>query len=200
MVCDAVAIRTLISRPIYVKSLLRLATLVADSPSTVSFPAIGIFDANVLEKRIMALTAEKQQSNCSSKLLAAALSILCLSLASTGIATAALLFTPESANSSAAPAYKVGGDVSAPQLIYQKEPEFPASAKNEPASFKGNCLIGLIVDRSGTPQDVHIIRSLRKDFDAEALNAVRHYRFSPALRASKPVAVMVTVDVNFQKF
>ena len=204
MVCDAAAIRTLVPRPVYVRSLLRLATLVADRPSTLPSHAIGIFDANVLEKRIMALKAEPPQPNRSSKLVAAALSAILLSSAATGVATAALLFTPEfaSANGDAAapPVYTIGGNVSAPQLIYQKDPEFPASAQNEPASFKGSCLLSLVVDRSGVPRDVHIIRSLRKDFDGSAIDAVRQYRFKPAQLSGKPVAVKVSIDVNFQKF
>ena len=205
MVCDALAIHTLVPRPIYVRSLLQLAALVAASPSAAPSHAIGIFDANVLEKRLMALKATTQPHNRAAKVVLAALSILLLASAATGVATAALLFSPAAINApadaSASPVYKVGGDVKAPQLIYQKDPEFPASAAHHlPATFKGSCLLGLTVDRSGIPQDVHVLHSLRKDFDAEAVKAVRQYRFSPALRAAKPVAVAVTVDVNFQKF
>lgn len=203
MVCDALAVSTLVPRPIYRKSLLRLATFVAEKPASASSHAIGIFDANILEKRIMALNSDKQPSSRSSHLVFTALTFLLLFSTATGLAAAALLFTPAVTNTpadAAGPVYKVGGDVSAPHLIYQKEPEFPDSARNEPASFKGDCILGLTVDSAGIPRNIHVLHSLRKDFDTEAIRAVRQYRFSPALRAARPVAVAVTIDVNFQKF
>jgi TonB family protein len=50
------------------------------------------------------------------------------------------------------------------------------------------------------PGDVHVIRSLGQDFDESAMDAVRQYRFTPAMRAGKPVAVAVSLEVSFRKY
>jgi TonB family protein len=77
-------------------------------------------------------------------------------------------------------------------------PEYPAEGKE--AHLSGICLVGLTVDRKGMPQDVHIIRSLRPDFDRNAMEAVRGYRFKPALADGNPVARQITVEVKFAYF
>lgn len=56
----------------------------------------------------------------------------------------------------------------------------------------------MIVDEAGMPRDVHVVRSFRSDFDANAIKAVKQYRFDPAKRQGKPVAVRVNVEVNFK--
>ena len=61
-------------------------------------------------------------------------------------------------------------------------------------------MVGLVVDSSGMVHDVHVKRSLRPDFDANAVKTVEQYRFKPATRAGEPVAVALNVEVNFQKF
>jgi TonB family protein len=96
--------------------------------------------------------------------------------------------------------YHIGKDVSAPILVSSAEPEFPESARGGKDKFEGTCIIGLVVDSSGGVQDVHVRRSLRPDFDANAIKAVQQYRFKPAIRSGEPVAVAVSVEVKFQKF
>ena len=59
-----------------------------------------------------------------------------------------------------------------------------------------------IVDEKGSPQQVHIVRSLSDPFDRNAIHAVEQYRFEPATlqqgSALKPVAVQVNIEVNFR--
>jgi beta-lactamase regulating signal transducer with metallopeptidase domain len=61
MICDAMATERLIDSRRYTQSLLRLAAMVAVSPRVSTTNAIGIFDANILEKRIMRMHIRKQQ-------------------------------------------------------------------------------------------------------------------------------------------
>lgn len=94
--------------------------------------------------------------------------------------------------------YNVGGDVSAPQLIYQVEPEFSEEARK--ARFQGNVVVGLIVDASGHPTHVHVLRPVGLGLDEKALAAVEQYRFKPATKGGRPVPVQLNVEVNFQIF
>jgi len=92
--------------------------------------------------------------------------------------------------------YHVGGGVSNPILIYAPDPEFSDEARR--AKYQGICVVGLIVDAQGNPQQVHIVRPLGMGLDEKALAAVREYRFKPAVFKGKAVAVEVNVEVNFR--
>ena len=92
--------------------------------------------------------------------------------------------------------YKVGGSVSAPIVINSVPPRFSSYVPDKEIS--GACLIGLIVDRSGHPRNVHVIRSLEPNLDDLAIDAVKQYRFKPAMKDGKmAVPVEVNVEVNF---
>lgn len=89
----------------------------------------------------------------------------------------------------------VGGGVSAPVVIYSIEPEFTEQARQ--ASFQGTVALQLIVDAEGNPQNVHVTRHLGMGLDEKAIQAVRQYRFKPAMYQGHPVAVQIIVDVDF---
>jgi protein TonB len=92
----------------------------------------------------------------------------------------------------------VGGGVSAPVPIYEVEPEFSEEARK--AKFMGVVTVNLIVDSKGMPQNVHVLRGVGMGLDDKAVEAVKQYRFKPAMEAGKPVAVQLNVEVNFQIF
>ncbi len=95
-------------------------------------------------------------------------------------------------------AYSIGGDVSAPQLIYQVDPEFSEEARK--AKFQGEVLVHLIVDASGRPTQVRVIRPVGMGLDEKAREAVAQYKFRPARKGGQPVPVELNVAVNFQIF
>ena len=95
--------------------------------------------------------------------------------------------------------YHVGGGISAPVPLNTVEAEFSDEARR--AKYQGVCLIQMIVDAHGMPQDPRVIRALGMGLDQKALEAVRKYRFKPALKDGKiPVPVMITVEVNFRLY
>ncbi len=94
---------------------------------------------------------------------------------------------------------QVGGRVSAPVPLFQPEAEFSDEARR--AKYQGVCLVSLIVDTQGNPQNVHIVRALGMGLDEKAMEAVRRYKFKPAMRDGKtPVPVQVNVEVNFRLY
>ena len=94
---------------------------------------------------------------------------------------------------------QVGGRVSAPVPLFEPEAEFSDEARR--AKYQGVCLVGLIVDAQGNPQNVHIVRTLGMGLDEKAMEAVRKYKFKPAMSDGKtPVAVYVNVEVNFRLY
>lgn len=92
--------------------------------------------------------------------------------------------------------YHIGSGVSAPQLIHAVDPEFSDEARR--AKYQGVCLVSLIVDASGHPQNIHIVRRLGMGLDEKAEEAVRQYLFKPAYYQGKPVPVQISVEVNFR--
>ncbi len=93
---------------------------------------------------------------------------------------------------------RIGGGVSAPVLIYSVEPEFSEEARK--AKVAGNVLVNLWVDTNGLPSHVHVIRGVGMGLDEKAVEAVRQYRFKPAMENGRPVLVELNVEVNFQIF
>jgi protein TonB len=89
--------------------------------------------------------------------------------------------------------YQVGPGVTQPRVLQQVQPEHPARGFR----ISGTVLIGLVVGSNGEPRDVHVVKSLEKDIDESAVNAVRKWRFEPAKKEGKPVAVRVTVEIRF---
>ena len=94
--------------------------------------------------------------------------------------------------------HKVGGGVSAPILVTKVDPEFSEEARR--AKFMGVVTINLIVDTAGRPQNAHVIRGVGMGLDEKALEAVRQYRFKPAMENGHPVPVQVNIEVQFQIF
>jgi len=94
--------------------------------------------------------------------------------------------------------YKVGGGISAPQAISAPDPEYTEEARR--AKTQGTCILWLIVDSSGKPRDVKVVRGLGYGLDAKALDAVRQWRFQPSMKDGKPVDVQISVEVAFHLY
>jgi len=94
--------------------------------------------------------------------------------------------------------YHVGGSVRAPEVIHQVDAEFSEEARK--AKFSGDVVVSLIVDEQGTPQRVRCARDIGMGLCDKAVEAVRQYRFKPAVKDGKPVKVEMSVLVNFQIF
>jgi protein TonB len=90
---------------------------------------------------------------------------------------------------------KIGGGVSSPELIYKVDPEFSEEARR--AKHQGVVYVDIIVDQHGLPQNVHVMRPLGMGLDENAVEAVKQYRFRPAMEAGTPVPVEMVVIVTF---
>jgi len=85
-----------------------------------------------------------------------------------------------------------------PALIFAPEAEFSDEARRN--KYQGVCMVSIIVDTHGNPQNVHVIRALGMGLDERAVEAIRRYRFKPGTKDGKPVPVMITVRVDFNLF
>ncbi len=93
---------------------------------------------------------------------------------------------------------RIGGGVSAPVVLFAPEPEFSEEARK--AKVAGNVLVYLQVDATGHPTHVRVLKGIGLGLDEKAVEAVRQYKFKPAMENGHPVAVEMNVEVNFQIF
>ena len=92
----------------------------------------------------------------------------------------------------------IGGGVSPPVVLFAPEPEFSEEARK--AKVAGNVLVYLQVDASGHPTHVRVLKGIGLGLDEKAMEAVRQYKFKPAMENGHPVVVEMNVEVNFQIF
>jgi TonB family protein len=105
-------------------------------------------------------------------------------------------FGPGSGGNMGGGAYRIGGGVSPPSILYKVEPEYSEEARK--AKFQGTVLLFVIVDENGKPRDIKIIRPLGLGLDQKAVEAVEKWKFSPGKKDGKPVAVQAQIEVNFR--
>lgn len=89
----------------------------------------------------------------------------------------------------------VGGKVTRPTKLHDVAPVYPAIA--QAAHVSGLVIIEATIGPTGEVQDARILRSIPL-LDAAALDAVRRWQFTPTLLNDKPVAVVMTVTVEFK--
>ncbi|MEW6321730.1 MAG: energy transducer TonB [Acidobacteriota bacterium] len=92
--------------------------------------------------------------------------------------------------------YRPGSGVEPPRLIREVRADYTEEARR--AGLSGEVLLELVVRRDGTVGDVRLVRGLGGGLDAEAIRAVRQWRFAPARMTGTPVDVLVEVAVEFR--
>jgi len=86
--------------------------------------------------------------------------------------------------------------VTAPVPLVHPEAEYTEEARK--ARVQGICIISVIVDAQGMPQNPRVVQGLGMGLDQKAIEAVNKYRFRPAMKNDEPVAVRITADVIFR--
>jgi len=88
--------------------------------------------------------------------------------------------------------YHVGGDVKAPRKISSPVPVMD-SAEDKTAGKQsvepGSTILRIVVGEDGSVRRVDVAKSLKHYYDAKAIDAVRQWKFEPATKKGKPVAV-----------
>ena len=94
--------------------------------------------------------------------------------------------------------FSVGGNVSAPVVIYDPSPSYSEEARK--AKYQGTVVLMIIVDTKGDVTDARVVRPLGLGLDEKALETVRTWKFKPGMRNSVPVPVRCMVEVSFRLF
>lgn len=94
--------------------------------------------------------------------------------------------------------YRVGGGVSAPRVLYDPDPDYSEEARQ--ARYQGTVVLWVVIGPDGRAREVRVQRALGMGLDEKAVEAVRKWRFQPAMKDGQPVAVQVNVEVNFRLY
>lgn len=95
-------------------------------------------------------------------------------------------------------AFRVGGGVSAPKVLYEPDPEYSEEARK--AKYQGVCTVQLVVGTDGRPHDVRVLRSLGLGLDEKAIEAVNQWKFEPGRKDGNAVATIINVEVQFRLY
>jgi len=200
LVCDAMAAEFVTTREHYARSLLRLASLMSNRTQAINIHAIGIFDANILERRVMSLMTKRRETGGLLRVGFAAACVL-VGLATCGSALALRLDVNELPPPATAPAanspLKVESRIVAGSKIGGNNPVYPAQAKADKNTVDGTCTMTVIINKEGLVTNLQVIKSLRRDYDEAALEAVKTWRYKPFLLNGEPTAVETTINVNY---
>lgn len=101
------------------------------------------------------------------------------------------------ARSDSDPVFRVGHGVTAPQPLNRPNPEYSAEALR--AGLQGKCILSLVVNKEGKPENVTVSRSLGMGLDEKSIEAVRNWTFEPGRKDGTPVAVRVHVVITFRQ-
>jgi TonB family protein len=92
-----------------------------------------------------------------------------------------------------------GGLLSSPPLLLRKvEPGYTEEARAE--GVQGTVVLQVEIDPSGKVGTTHIgvIRSLGLGLDEKAIEAVKQWKFKPAIKNGTPITAKATIEVNFR--
>jgi periplasmic protein TonB len=85
---------------------------------------------------------------------------------------------------------------SPPQIVKKVQPEYTQEALD--ASISGTVILSAEIDENGVPSHLRLVRGLGWGLDQKAFQAVRQWRFRPALRKGAPVRMRVPIEVSFR--
>ena len=198
MVCDAMAADAVAGRERYARSLLRLASVVASGTPGRTLHAIGIFDANIFERRVMSLTKRRVEVNGVRRLTIAAGCVVvglatCASALALRLEVAAPVVQSSPAPEAHAPA-RVPARVMAGNVLTHVPPVYPAEAKQE--KIQGAVVMEVVIGKDGTIHNLEAI-SGPNQLKASAMDAVRQWTYKPYLLNGEPTEVQTTVTVTY---
>jgi TonB family protein len=196
MVCDRMASATA-DRTHYARSLLRLASLLAEGTPARTHYAIGISDANTFERRLMRLT-ETQSEIRGVRRLAAIVACVVLGIATCASALALHIgvdgLTADHVDSQPSGPIAVAPGVMQGQRLNGPMPVYPPEAKK--AKIQGTVVLDAIIGKDGTVEKLTVV-SGPPALQTSSLDAVRQWIYKPFLLNGEPVEVKTTINVVY---
>jgi TonB family protein len=194
MVCDQMAAELSGSHP-YAQSLLRLASLLLEGKPLEVPHAIGVFDANTLERRLMKLTESKRQMGRARRIAAVAASVvLGIAAASTMVALRFDVAVSAADDAVTQKPHSLPAETMAKHILTKVPPQYPADAKK--ARIQGKVVLDAIIGKTGNVENLKVV-SGPAALQQSALDAVRQWTYRPVMLNGEAIEVETTINVIY---
>ncbi len=194
---DSPLVTSIDARNEYARSLLRLASLLVTDMPVRTPHAIGIFDANAFERRLMKLTQQPLPIRGPRRFaLVAACAALGLAICASALALRlSVNALPAATDNKQAPnSVSVSPTEMAGNVLTTVPPKYPEEAKKE--RIQGTVLLNAVIGKDGAVEEL-TVTSGPKELQQSALDAVRQWTYNPYLLNGNPTEVKTTISVVY---
>jgi TonB family protein len=91
--------------------------------------------------------------------------------------------------------FRTGKGITPPKHISGSQPDFSDEARL--ARYSGRTILGVVIDQAGNAQNVWIISPSGYGLTQRAIEAISAWKFQPATKDGKPVAIQVEIVTDF---
>jgi len=102
---------------------------------------------------------------------------------------------PSPADSSVLDARRLPPGAQVPRLAHEVKPRYTEGAMRR--KVQGVVAVEAVVEVDGSVRPLRVTKSLDEELDAQAIEAVKQWRFEPALVDGRPVPCQVTIELTF---
>ena len=192
LVCDVMAAEAVGGRESYARSLLRLARMLSDRPAPRVLHAIGIFDANIFERRVMQLSRRSLEIKGGRRFAIAAACVL------VGLVTCtsalALRMDVNSPSAQSPKSLNVDAKDAAANILSKVAPVYPPDAKK--ARVTGSVVLEAMIGKDGNVENLKVV-SGPSMLQQSAMDAVRQWTYKPYLLNGDPVEIKTKITVVY---
>lgn len=86
--------------------------------------------------------------------------------------------------------------IKAPRPLHTPEPKYSKSARKQ--KIEGIVTLSVVIGTDGKAHDVKVVKSLEPSLDANAIEAVKNWKFAPATKDGHPVAVAMRLEIDYK--
>jgi len=87
-------------------------------------------------------------------------------------------------------------EITHPVLVDKVDPAYPPSAREE--KVMGTVIVETVISEEGAVEEIEVLESADERLSAAAVEAIKQWRFEPALCDGDPVSVYYNLTVNFR--
>ena len=91
----------------------------------------------------------------------------------------------------------VSPEVMERNILRKTTPVYPQQAKADHDTVNGTVGLGVTISKEGLPTNLHVVKSLREDYDQSAMTGVAQWQWKPFLLNGNPVPVETIVNVTY---
>jgi TonB family protein len=194
LVCDAMAAEAVGGRESYARSLLRLASMMSDRAAPRVLHAIGIFDANIFERRVMNLTRKSLEIGRARRFaIVGACALVALVTCASALALRMDVTEPPTQSPGANPK-SINVKADALTIVSKVSPVYPAEAKTK--RVQGTVELAAVIGKDGAVENLRAV-SGPDALQKSALDAVKTWRYQPFLLNGDPIEVNTTIKVIY---